>query len=90
MRTAPRARWTTETGRPAPWRVGDAPVDYIDRMLRTIVGVELPIERLEGKLKASQDEDLPDRMGTVNALQSDPRDEARAMAGLVAKALGSE
>lgn len=81
---------THETGRPAPWRVGDAPADYIDRMLRAIVGVELRIERLEGKLKASQDEDLPDRMGTVNALQSDPRDEARAMAGLVAKALGSE
>jgi transcriptional regulator len=68
--------------------VGDAPADYIDRMLRAIVGVELPIERLEGKLKASQDEDLPDRLGTVDALRSDPRDEARALAGLVEKALG--
>lgn len=79
---------THEAGRPTPWRVGDAPADYIDRMLRAIVGVELPIARLEGKLKASQDEDLPDRLGTVSALRSDPRDEAQAMAGLVAKALG--
>lgn len=79
---------THEAGRPAPWRVGDAPADYVDRMLRAIVGVELPIERLEGKLKASQDEDLPDRLGTVGALRSDPRDEMRAMAGLVEKALG--
>lgn len=78
---------THEAGRPMPWRVGDAPPDYIDRMLRAIVGVEMPIERLEGKLKASQDEDLPDRQGTVSALQSDPRDEARAMAGLVDQAL---
>lgn len=80
---------THEAGRPAPWRVGDAPADYIDRMLRAIVGVEIPIERLEGKLKASQDEDLPDRQGTVEALRSDPRDDARAMAMLVAKALGA-
>lgn len=79
---------THEAGRPAPWRVGDAPADYIDRMLRAIVGVEIPIERLEGKLKASQDEDLTDRLGTVSALRADPRDEAQAMAGLVARALG--
>lgn len=79
---------THEAGQPMPWRMGDAPADYIDRMLRAIVGVELPIERLEGKLKASQDEDLADRLGTVRALRSDPRDEARAVAGLVEKALG--
>lgn len=79
---------THEAGRPTPWRVGDAPADYIDRMLRAIVGVEIPIERLEGKLKASQDEDLPDRLGTVSALRADPRDGAHAMAGLVAQALG--
>lgn len=78
---------THEAGRPMPWRVGDAPPDYIDRMLRAIVGVEMPIERLEGKLKASQDEDLPDRQGTVRALRSDPRDETQAMAGLVDQAL---
>lgn len=79
---------THEASRPAPWRVGDAPADYIDRMLRAIVGVELPIGRLEGKLKASQDEDLPDRLGTVEALRSDPRGESRAMGALVAQALG--
>jgi transcriptional regulator len=79
---------THEADRPAPWRVGDAPADYVDRMLRAIVGVELPIQRLEGKLKASQDEDLPDRLGTVRALRADPSGEAQALAGLVEKALG--
>lgn len=79
---------THEADRPAPWRVDDAPADYVDRMLRAIVGVELPIQRLEGKLKASQDEDLPDRLGTVCALRADPSDEAQALAGLVEKALG--
>lgn len=52
-------------------------------------GIEIAIQRLEGKLKASQDEDLPDRQGTVEALRSDPSDDARAMAMLVAKALGA-
>jgi transcriptional regulator len=79
---------THEADRPAPRRVGDAPADYVDRMLRAIVGVELPIQRLEGKLKASQDEDLPDRLGTVRALRADPSGEAQALAGLVEKALG--
>ena len=79
---------THEAGQPMPWRVDDAPADYIDRMLRAIVGVELPIERLEGKLKASQDEDRADRQGTVAALRSSPCDQARALAGLVEKALG--
>ena len=36
-----------EAGRPAPWRVADAPADYIDRMLRAIVGIEIPLERLD-------------------------------------------
>lgn len=76
-----------EAGQPVPWRVGDAPADYIDKLLRAIVGIEIPIYRLEGKLKASQDEDLQDRVGTVSGLQQAPRDEAKAMAGLVMKAI---
>jgi len=79
-----------EAGRPAPWRIADAPADYIDRMLRGIVGIEIPIERLEGKLKASQDEDLPDRLGTVEGLQQMDSDDARAMAALVSQAIDVE
>lgn len=76
-----------ETGRPAPWRVADAPADYRDTLLRGIVGLEIPIERLEAKLKASQDEDLQDRLGTVAGLRQLPGDEAQAMATLVQQAL---
>jgi transcriptional regulator len=68
---------------PTPWRVADAPADYIDAMLRAIVGIEIPIDRLEGKLKASQDEDMQDRIGTVRGLQQCPGEAARAMANLV-------
>jgi transcriptional regulator len=76
-----------EKGRPAPWRVADAPAQYIDRLLRAIVGIEIPIDRLEGKLKASQDEDLQDRYGTLAGLQEDGTQEQLTMAELVRKTL---
>ena len=79
-----------ESARPAPWRVDDAPPEYIDQLLRAIVGIEIPIDRLEGKLKASQDEALPDRMGTVTGLQAAGGDDARRMAGLVQAAIDAD
>ena len=72
-----------EASQPAPWRVGDAPADYIDKLLRAIVGIEIPIERLQGKLKASQDEAVRDRIGTVEGLRGLLRPKADAMADLV-------
>ena len=79
-----------EAIQPQPWRVSDAPADYIDRMLRATVGIELPIDRLEGKLKASQDEDLPDRLGTVAGLQRSENPASRAMGAWVAAAVNGE
>lgn len=40
-----------EAGRPAPWAVSDAPSDYIDKLMGAIVGIEIRIERMEGKWK---------------------------------------
>lgn len=78
-----------EAPNPAPWKVTDAPSDYVQRMLRAIVGIEITIERLEGRLKVSQDEDTADRHGTVQGLQQMPDTQAQAMAALVHKALGA-
>jgi transcriptional regulator len=78
-----------EAAQPAPWRVADAPPDYIDKLLRAIVGIEITIERVEGKLKASQDEALPDRLGTVEGLRGLVPPQA-ALADLVAGALDAE
>lgn len=72
-----------EASQPAPWRVNDAPADYIDKLLRAIVGIEIPIERLEGKLKASQAETVPDRLGTVEGLRGLRRPETDALADFV-------
>ncbi|MDM0002625.1 FMN-binding negative transcriptional regulator [Variovorax sp. J22P240] len=79
-----------EVGQQAPWRLSDAPASYVDKLLGAIVGIEIPIERLEGKLKASQDEAMQDRRGTVAALQQSPREEERVMANLVMKAIDAE
>jgi transcriptional regulator len=79
-----------EAARPSPWSVSDAPAPFLDKMMRAIVGIEIRIDRLEGKLKASQDEAMPDRLGTVRGLREQACDTARAMAALVQDAIDSE
>lgn len=73
-----------------PWRVSDAPPDFIEKLMRGIVGIQIPIDRLEGKLKASQDEDLQDRHGTVHGLRSQPGAHSKTMAELVLNAIDNE
>jgi transcriptional regulator len=59
-----------ERARPTPWSIHDAPADYLERMLAGIVGVELTIERLEGKWKTSQNRSPPDREGVADGLSA--------------------
>jgi transcriptional regulator len=60
---------THEAGRPAPWAPADAPRDYLEMMLKAIVGFALPIARLEGKWKMSQNRPPEDRAGVARALR---------------------
>jgi transcriptional regulator len=50
-----------EAPRAAPWAVADAPPEYIDSMLKAIVGIEIPLDRLDGKWKLSQNRPPADR-----------------------------
>jgi transcriptional regulator len=52
-----------------PWKVTDAPVDYIQAQLKSIVGFEMPITRVEGKWKMSQNRPEPDREGVIAGLE---------------------
>ncbi len=79
-----------EAARPSPWSVSEAPAPFMDKMMRAIVGIEIRIDRLEGKLKASQDEAMADRLGTVRGLREQACDTARAMAALVQDAIDAE
>ncbi|HWI29717.1 MAG TPA: FMN-binding negative transcriptional regulator [Stellaceae bacterium] len=62
-----------EQSRAEPWHVSDAPADYIDAMLKAIVGFELVIETLEGKWKMSQNRPEVDRAGVVAGLTREGR-----------------
>lgn len=63
-----------------PWSVSDAPTDYIDGMLKAIVGFSIPIARLEGKRKLGQNRSNADLQGVKAGLSasSDPGDQALA------------
>ena len=59
-----------EAGEPIPWKMGDAPADYLAGMLRAIVGFEVQITRLEGKRKLSQNRSAADQSGVAQAVQA--------------------
>jgi transcriptional regulator len=72
-----------ESARDVPWQVTDAPPDFVAALLNGIVGIEIPIARLEGKWKASQNRPLADRLGVVAGLANAGDAASREMARLV-------
>ena len=66
-----------------PWKVSDAPRDFTDRLLAAIVGIEIPIAKLVGKWKISQNRPEADKLGVVAGLLSRGSTEAQAMAAFV-------
>ncbi len=73
-----------EAARSAPWAVDDAPPDFVAMQMKAIVGVEIPIGRLEGKWKMSQNRPEPDRVGVVEGLRAQG-ETGEALAALVAE-----
>lgn len=59
-----------EAGQPEPWKMGDAPPDYLAEQLRNIVGIEVRLSRLEGKRKLNQHHQPQDREGAIFGLES--------------------
>lgn len=59
-----------EATRAAPWSVDDAPAEYVEAQARAIVGLELRIDRLDGKRKLSQNRDGEDIDGTIAGLEA--------------------
>ena len=73
---------THEAAQARPWQVGDAPPEFIEQLLRAIVGIEIPIDELVGKWKVSQNRSADDRAGVAAGLGAQA--EGEAMAALVA------
>jgi transcriptional regulator len=74
---------TREAGLAMPWAVTDAPPDYIDSMLKAIVGIEIPVTKLVGKWKVSQNRPKADRQGVVEGLLARGNEASVEMAELV-------
>ena len=68
------------------WLVTDAPEDYLHKQLRAIVGVEMVVERVEGKAKLSQNRSDEDRTGVIDGL----RREGGGREGQLADAMAAE
>jgi transcriptional regulator len=76
-----------EAPREQPWAVADAPSDYIDTMLKAIVGIEIPLTRLSGKWKNSQNRSAADQAGVLRGLQAGG---AQALAEALAQRLAGD
>jgi len=76
---------THERGRPTPWAVSDAPEEYIRSQIAGIVGFELPIARLYGKWKMSQNRSAKDRAGVANGLELEGGAAGAAIAAIMKK-----
>ncbi|MFW9617028.1 FMN-binding negative transcriptional regulator [Aquabacterium sp.] len=70
-----------------PWRVSDAPSDFTERLLHSIVGIELTIHRIQGKWRVSQNQPAANQQSVIAGLQRQGSDCQNQMASLV-KAYG--
>jgi transcriptional regulator len=73
-----------------PWKMADAPADYLDEQITQIVGIEIPISRMIGKWKVSQNRVEADRLGAIDGLRASGDDEQMAMADLIASKLPNQ
>ena len=78
-----------EARRTKPWHISDAPADYIDRMLASIVGFEIAVSSITGKWKLGQNRSAADRAGVAAGLAAEDTVEARRMTELLEGRLGS-
>ncbi len=76
-----------EAGFLEPWRVADAPTDYIDKMLGAVVGIEIAITALSGKWKLSQNQPAANRTGVVAGLGARGSADELQVAALIADRL---
>jgi transcriptional regulator len=73
-----------------PWKIDDAPAEFIEGMCRAITGVQVPLTRIEGKWKLSQNRNKGDRLGVVKGLREQGDAASLAMADLVEDAMVDE
>jgi transcriptional regulator len=73
-----------EADQPQPWKMTDAPEDHIEKSLHAIVGLEVSIDRVEGKFKLSQNHPARNRAGVIGGLRDRDADGDAELAALMA------
>lgn len=66
-----------------PWKISDAPQDYIDGLTRAIVGIQFKVDRFEGALKMNQHHPQENRLGVIEGLKSSTNFHARAVGDMM-------
>jgi transcriptional regulator len=61
---------THEAQEQKPWKMSDSPQEYMDMMMKAIVGIQVTITSIEGKAKLSQNREVRDRQGAISSLES--------------------
>ena len=72
-----------EAAQPRPWSIDDTPAGYVDALLGAIVGIEIEIDRLDGKWKMSQNRPAEDVEGVVRGLTASPDAAVREVGEIV-------
>jgi predicted FMN-binding regulatory protein PaiB len=74
---------TSIMGYASPWQVSDAPVNYVDLLKKNIIGIEITIDRLQGKFKMSQEMGQGDRQGVINGFEDLGTEAGKVIADMV-------
>jgi len=75
-----------ESAFPEPWAVSDAPEDFVEKLIGAIVGFEMPVTRMTGKWKVSQNQPPRNRASVIENLNASGRPDASVMGALIEKA----
>ncbi|MFM8593379.1 MAG: FMN-binding negative transcriptional regulator, partial [Chloroflexota bacterium] len=70
-----------------PWKMGDAPQEYLTGMLSSIVGIEIPVRTMTGKWKLGQNRVEADRLGAIAGLRETDQPQAEVIANAMEQAL---
>ncbi|HSI46605.1 MAG TPA: FMN-binding negative transcriptional regulator [Methylophilus sp.] len=72
-----------ETGFEKPWQVEDAPLAFIETLIRAVVGIEIEITRLAGKCKVSQNQPVENQIGVMQGLRESEHEKDHEMASII-------
>jgi transcriptional regulator len=72
-----------ESGFDKPWDVSDAPAAFTEKLMQSIVGVQMTVTQLIGKWKVSQNQPEQNQVGVMEGLARQNQTETLAMADLI-------